>query len=93
MARNLVIIKFGGSIIDSSDNFLKAAQIIQQVLQRKEVVIVVSAMKGETDKLLSLANAVSKGNIPQETLIDIVSMGERTSARLLAASLNALSIR
>jgi aspartate kinase len=93
LARNLVIVKFGGSIIDSSDNFLKAAQIIRQVLQRKDVVIVVSAMKGETDKLLSLAKEVSKGNIPKETLVEIVSMGERTSARLLAASLGALSIQ
>ncbi len=93
MQRNLVIIKFGGSCIASSADYIKAAKIVRQVLQKKEVVIVVSAMKGVTDDLLSLAESATKGKISQDQLIDIVSMGERTSARLLAAALNALSIQ
>lgn len=65
----------------------KVASCVEAVHKRGDkVVVVVSAMSGETDRLLELANAVSSN--PSEREVDIVaSTGEQVSAGLLALAL------
>jgi aspartate kinase len=54
-----------------------------------DVVVVVSAMSGETDKLLNLANQVSENPDPREVDM-LVSTGERVTIALLAMAIQAL---
>ncbi|MHA1917567.1 MAG: amino acid kinase family protein [Candidatus Ranarchaeia archaeon] len=93
MRKQPIIIKLGGSIIDSTEGFIKAAKIIKKVIQKKPVIIVISAMKGVTDQLTNYAKLSTKGKISAESLIEILSMGERTSAKIFAATLESESIK
>lgn len=82
-----VVVKFGGSVLEDGDAISKAAKLVADT-QRKGfgVVVVVSAMKGVTDNLLSLSKGVDPDMDP--SLIDeLLSSGEKTSSRLVAAAL------
>ncbi|GAH21153.1 unnamed protein product, partial [marine sediment metagenome] len=64
-----------------------AKKIAVEVVSGKNVVVVVSALRGDTDKLLSLAQESSLNNVSKEDLDEILSMGERTTVRLMATAL------
>lgn len=82
-----VVMKFGGASVATPEHF---GQIASMIKQRKEenqqVVVVISAMAGETDKLISLAKQVNP-NPPQREHDMLVSVGERISISLLAMAL------
>lgn len=79
-----IVVKFGGTSLESAERIERAAASIQSVVERgHEVIVVASAMGDYTDELLS----VIPDRIDAETRADILSMGERTSIRLLAATL------
>jgi aspartate kinase len=85
---NIIVVKFGGSCLSTPDNILTAAKkIAVEVVSGKNVVVVVSALRGDTDKLLSLAQESSLNNVSKEDLDEILSMGERTTVRLMATAL------
>jgi aspartokinase/homoserine dehydrogenase 1 len=54
------VLKFGGSSVSSSENILKVKKIIES--QKDQVVVVISAVQGITDKLEELAKLASNGN-------------------------------
>ena len=85
--QEIIVVKFGGSVLEDGDAIGKAALMIKNTQQRGSgVVVVVSAMKGVTDNLLSLSRGVNPDMEP--SLIDeLLSSGEKTSARLVAAAL------
>lgn len=84
-----IVVKFGGSSLASADRLERAAESIADVVERgHEVVVVASAMGDHTDELLS----VLPDRVDEETRADILSMGERTSIRLLAAALGAADV-
>ena len=56
-----VAFKFGGSSLLGADRMLHAAQLVEAAAQESDVVVVVSGMKGVTDRLLSLANLLTGG--------------------------------
>lgn len=65
------VMKFGGSSIDSASNILNIKNIINEV--DEPVVIVVSALKGITDKLLQTSQQAAEGDVLYEKgLKDIV---------------------
>lgn len=81
---SLLVLKFGGAALNNLEGFRRAAEII--ALRRKEfsnIVVIVSAMGDMTDRLLELANSVSK-NPPKREQDMLVSVGERISMSLLA---------
>jgi aspartate kinase len=85
---NIVVVKFGGSCLSTPDNILTAAKkIAVEASSGKSVVVVVSALRGDTDKLLSLAQESTLNNVSKEDLDEILSMGERTTVRLVATAL------
>jgi aspartate kinase len=59
---SLVAFKFGGSSLLGAERMLHAAGLVGPVAQIMHVVVVVSAMKGVTDRLLGIAKALSEGN-------------------------------
>lgn len=83
----LIVQKFGGTSVSSTDKIQQVAEkIIAQKEQGHRVVVVVSAMGGETDRLIQLANAVT--NNPDLREYDmLVSSGEQVSVSLLAMAL------
>jgi len=91
-----VIVKVGGSVLKDSDSFIRVARSIWKLIQRGfSVIVVVSAIKGFTDFLLDLVKDISpEGNEKDKPIIDeILSIGERLSARLLSLALNKYDIR
>jgi bifunctional aspartokinase / homoserine dehydrogenase 1 len=59
---SLVAFKFGGSSLLGAERMLHAAGLVRPVAQLMRVVVVVSAMKGVTDRLLGIAQALGEGN-------------------------------
>jgi aspartokinase/homoserine dehydrogenase 1 len=57
---SLVAFKFGGSSLLGAERMLHAASLVRPVAQQMQVVVVVSAMKGVTDRLLGMAQALGE---------------------------------
>jgi aspartate kinase len=57
---SLVAFKFGGSSLLGAERMLHAASLVRPAAQRMQVVVVVSAMKGVTDRLLGIAQALAE---------------------------------
>jgi aspartokinase/homoserine dehydrogenase 1 len=58
---SLVAFKFGGSSLLGAERMLHAANLVRPVARLMQVIVVVSAMKGVTDRLLGIAQALSDG--------------------------------
>jgi aspartokinase len=88
----LIIQKYGGTSVGSTKRIKHvAARIAQFKKQDHQVVVVVSAMSGQTDKLLSLAKEIQDPPNPRE--LDVVlSTGEQVTIGLLSLALTKLGI-
>ena len=87
MISNLVVQKFGGTSLANIERIQAAANLIEQsVKSGKEVVAVVSAMAGETQRLIDLAKEVQSEPDPRE-YDALISSGEQVSVALLAMAL------
>ncbi len=85
----LIVQKFGGSSLADPELVKKVAGIIQATRDEgHDVAVVVSAMNGETDRLIELADQISKQPAPRE-YDALVSSGEQVSAALLSMLLTA----
>ena len=84
----VIVQKFGGTSVGDLDRIQNVAnRVVETVKQGHQVVVVVSAMSGETNKLISYAEHFS--NDPARTEIDmLLSSGERVTSALLAIALN-----
>ena len=90
MSRNkLVVQKYGGSSLSSTNNISKIAdKIISKTNQGYMVVVVVSAMGDSTDNLISLASEVnSNANTITREMDILLSTGELVSSTLMTLSL------
>lgn len=56
------VLKFGGSSVANAENINKIASILQSKLEKKKLVVVVSALGGITDALISSVQLASKGD-------------------------------
>ncbi|WP_434531330.1 aspartate kinase [Haloarcula sp. NS06] len=84
-----VVAKFGGTSLGSGDRINRAADSIAAAVQQgHEVAIVASAMGNTTDELLDEINY----DADSADRAEIVSMGERTSVRMLKGALAARGI-
>lgn len=83
----LIVQKFGGTSVGTLDRIRHVANIIAQTQAAgHDVVVVVSAMTGETDRLIHMANELSRN--PNAREYDaLVSTGESVSAALLTIAL------
>lgn len=86
----LIVQKYGGSSMGNLDRIQHVAKkIIATQAKGHQVVVVVSAMYGETDRLIQLANALSAHPDPREFDV-LISTGEQVSMALLSMALNAM---
>ncbi len=83
----LVVQKYGGTSVGDIERINNVARrVIQTKEKGNQVVVVVSAMAGETDRLLHLAHQITK--TPDERELDVlVATGEQVSIALLAMAL------
>ncbi len=90
MSRNLIVQKYGGTSVGTLDKIRNVAQRVKKSRDAgKDVLVVVSAMAGETDKLLAMANELS--DLPERREIDLLlSSGERISSALLSIALHGI---
>ena len=86
----LVVQKYGGTSVGSVDRIRNVARRVAQTRdQGNEVVVVLSAMSGETNKLVGLANDISE--FPNEREYDVlVATGEQVTISLLAMCLQGM---
>ncbi len=86
----LVVHKYGGTSVGSPERIRKVAEkVIAYKQQGADLVVVVSAMSGETDRLLRLAGSLS--GLPDERELDVLlSTGEQVTSALLALTLKEL---
>lgn len=83
----LIVQKFGGTSVGSVERICQVADKVKGFRQRgDDLVIVVSAMSGETNRLIDLAKAIQAEPDPREMDV-IVSTGEQVTIGLLAMAL------
>lgn len=88
----LIVQKFGGTSVADSDRIRHVARRVVETHRRgNEVVVVVSAMAGETDRLIELARAISSEPSPREYDV-LLSTGEQKTIALLAMAVQALGV-
>jgi aspartate kinase len=84
----LIVQKYGGSSVGTLDRINHVAnKIAASRHQGHDIVVVVSAMYGETDRLIRLAHALSHHPDPRE-YDALISTGEQVSTALLSIALN-----
>lgn len=83
----LYVQKYGGSSVASVERIEQVADKVQRFHQDgHQVVVVLSAMSGETNRLLELARQISQQPSPREQDM-LVSTGEQVTIALLAIAL------
>ena len=89
----LVVQKFGGTSVADIEKIKNvAAKAIREKKAGNEVVVVLSAMAGETDRLIALAHKAAE--YPDEREYDsLISTGEHVTITLLSIVLNAMGYR
>ena len=88
-----LVLKFGGSSVADLDKIKHAAKLVMAHAQSAEVVIVVSAMQGETNRLLELAKKSHNPLVPNREFDQIMATGEIVSASLMALALESLGLK
>jgi aspartate kinase len=85
----LVVQKFGGTSVGSIDRIRNVAKrAIAAQKEGHDVVVIVSAMSGETNRLLALAHEVVK--VPDAREMDVIaSTGEQVTSALLSMAIHA----
>ena len=91
MAR--IVMKFGGTSMAGTERIRRVANIVrQQAANGNQVAVVVSAMAGETDRLITFCREANPLFDPAE-YDAVVSSGEQVTAGLLALTLQAMGCR
>lgn len=89
----LFVQKYGGTSVGSPERIRHVAKRVARfVAQGHKVVVVVSAMSGETNRLIALAKDVSPNPDPRELDV-MVSTGEQVSIALVTMALMQLGLK
>ncbi|WP_462321869.1 aspartate kinase [Halochromatium sp.] len=86
---SLIVQKYGGTSVGSVERIQAVAERVKRTRdQGHQVVVVVSAMSGETDRLIGLARAIQPLPVPRELDV-LIATGEQVTIALLAMALEA----
>ncbi len=90
---SLIVQKFGGTSVGSIERIEQVADKVARFHgEGHEVVVVVSAMSGETNRLIALAEQIQPRPVPRELDV-LVSTGEQVTTALLAMALNKRKVK
>jgi len=85
----LIVQKFGGTSVGTVERIEAVAdRVVRERQAGNDMVIVVSAMSGETNRLVGLANAISSRPVAREMDV-LLSTGEQVTIALLSMALEA----
>ncbi|MEQ1726595.1 MAG: aspartate kinase [Sphingopyxis sp.] len=91
MAR--IVMKFGGTSMAGTERIRTVAALVKRAVDAgDEVAVVVSAMAGETDRLVQFCREANPAYDPAEYDV-VVASGEQVTAGLLALTLQAMGVR
>ena len=87
------VLKFGGTSVGTTDRIQHVANIVkkEQSLGSK-IIVVVSAMAGNTNELIKLSNEISE-EFNKRELDVLLSSGEQVTCALLSGALTELSVK
>jgi aspartate kinase len=89
----LIVQKYGGTSVGSVDRIRNVAQrVAKYKAQGHQVVVVVSAMSGETNRLIALAREMQAQPDPRELDV-MISTGEQVTIALLSMALKDLGLK
>ena len=87
------VLKFGGTSVGTTERIQHVANIIKKEQSTgNKVIVVVSAMAGKTNELISLSNKISE-EFNKRELDVLLSSGEQVTCALLAGALIKFSIK
>ena len=88
-----IVMKFGGTSVGSIERIKHVAEIVRsEVDSKNQIVVVLSAMAGETDNLVNLTKEISKEFNPPDYDV-VISSGEQVSVGALSGLLNSKGIK
>jgi aspartate kinase len=86
----LIVQKYGGTSVANAERIKAVAERVKRWRDEgHRVVVVVSAMSGETDRLLGLAKQLQERPVPRELDV-LLSTGEQVTIALLSMALDAM---
>ncbi|MEE2652180.1 MAG: aspartate kinase [Pseudomonadota bacterium] len=89
---SLIVQKFGGTSVGTVDRIKAVAEKVAGFRRRgDDVVVVVSAMSGETNRLIEMAKAMQEHPTPRELDV-LVATGEQVTISLLCMALHELGV-
>ena len=90
---NLIVQKFGGTSVANTERFQAVADlVVDSINSGTNVAVVVSAMAGETQRLINLAKELQETPDPRE-YDALVSSGEQVACSLIAARLSHIGLK
>ena len=90
---SLIVQKFGGTSVGSIERIEQVADKVAKFRANgHSIVVVVSAMSGETNRLIGLAHEVQERPVPREMDV-LVSTGEQVTTALLAMALDKRGVK
>ena len=88
-----IVMKFGGTSMAGIERIRSVAERVRREAQAgNQVLVVVSAMAGETDRLVQLCREAAPLHDPSEYDV-VVASGEQVTAGLLAMTLQAMGLK
>src|SRR5438132_698673 len=89
----LIVQKYGGTSVANTERIKNvAARVATYRAKREQIVVVVSAMSGVTDNLITLAREIM--SLPSERELDVLlATGEQTTIALTTMALHALGVQ
>ena len=88
---NTIVMKFGGTSVASNDKLKNIAEIVIKELKNHKIIVILSAMAGETNKLQSYLDEFGSKNSIESDLV--LTSGEQVTIGLLSAALKNKGIK
>ena len=86
-----IVMKFGGTSVASNDKLKNIAEIVIKELKNHKIIVILSAMAGETNKLQSYLDEFESKNSIESDLV--LTSGEQVTIGLLSAALKNKGIK
>jgi len=86
-----IVMKFGGTSVASNDKLKNIAEIVIKELKNHKIIVILSAMAGETNKLQSYLDEFGSKNSIESDLV--LTSGEQVTIGLLSAALKNKGIK
>ena len=87
----LVVMKFGGTSVGDLDKIANVAKIINHEVKKNKLIVVLSAMAGETNKLQNYLDIIKSDNQIENDLV--LTSGENVTIGLLSILLKKKRIK